>query len=58
MTTKEADRIIRAGAEVMVRSLTYEEVFFAVFVRRDRHNIYSSAGGQYDRADLELAKYI
>jgi len=54
MTTREADKLIRAGVEVKVRSAFYGEEFTALFVSRDRRLIRSSTGGVYERADLIL----
>ena len=56
MTTREADRIIRAGQPVTVHNPFYGETFTAVFVRRDRYNIYTEEGGKFDRKELQLQK--
>ena len=54
MTTREADRVIRAAQPVAVQSRDFNETFTATFVRRDRHNIYSDTGGVFDRDELKL----
>ena len=54
MTTKQADKIIRTGAPVTVRSSHTGETFNAVFIARDRYDIRSATGGIYDRADLTV----
>lgn len=54
MTTKQADRIIKAGNIVVVRNAKYDDLFAALFVQRDRFNIYDGDGRVYDRAELEI----
>lgn len=54
MTTTQADKIIKAGQPVKVRGPLDPRGFVAVFVRRDRWNIYSADGGTFDRGDLVL----
>lgn len=54
MTTKQADRIIKAGNVVAVRDKQFGTCFTALFIRRDRYNIYTQDGGIFDRASLEL----
>lgn len=53
MTPREADRIIKKGQPVWVRSYL-NDVFEAVFVRRDRRNIYTADGGTFSRDDLQI----
>jgi len=52
MTPKQADKIIKAGKPVTVRT-KYNETFTDTFISRDRWLI-RSATGTYDRGDLEL----
>lgn len=58
MSPREADRIIKAGKKVAVEvkpGLPFGgERFTAVFVRRDRWNIYTDEGAVFDRGDLIL----
>ncbi len=54
MTPKQADKIIRDGQPVTVRSIEYGDRFIATFTERDRRSITSHDGGIYDRADLEI----
>ena len=56
MTPREADRIIKAAQPVKVSSRLEPEGFTALFVRRDRWNIYSADGGVFDRGELTLQK--
>jgi len=56
MTTRQADKIISDGKPVTVHNSTYNETFTATFTHRDRYNIYSSDGGQYDRQELHITK--
>lgn len=52
MTPRQADRIIRAGRPVAVR--TMGETFTALFISRDRWNLYTDHGAVFDRGELEL----
>jgi hypothetical protein len=54
MKTSDADRIIKSGKTVRVRSEFWNEEFDLTPVSRDRHNIRSSDDGLYDRADLTI----
>jgi len=54
MTTKQADKLIAAHGAVTVKSKAYGETFTALFIKRDRHNIYTMSG-VFDRSDLDLA---
>ena len=53
MTPKQADKIIKAGKVVTVHNLFYNETFTALFIRRDRWDIYT-ADNVYDRAELNV----
>jgi hypothetical protein len=53
MTPRQADKLIKDGKPVTVRNTFYDETFTAVFVRRDRWNVYTE-DGCYDRGELEL----
>ena len=55
MTPKQADKLIKSGQPVELRSM-YGEVFVAVIVRRDRWNIYLADGAVMDRSDCEVIK--
>ncbi len=59
MSPREADKIIKAGEKVAVQikpGLPFGgEPFTALFVRRDRWNIYTNEGCVFDRGDLVLA---
>lgn len=56
MTPKQADKIITARQPVTVRNDAFDETFTAVFVRRDRHLIYSETGGAFERSELRLVE--
>ena len=53
-TIKQADKIIKAGKKVTVRDSLFHQTFTALFVRRDRWNIYCKHGGIFDRQALEV----
>jgi hypothetical protein len=54
MTTKQADKAIKSGNPVTLRSEFYHECIELVIVRRDKHNIYGDKGQVIDRSDVEL----
>lgn len=54
MSPRQADAIIKAGKPVTVHNAGFGETFTAIFVKRDRWNIYSSDGGKFDRGELEI----
>lgn len=54
MTTREADKIIKAGQPVTVFTEHFRETFTTTFVSRDRYSIRDDRGHVYDRADLRI----
>ena len=54
MTTKQADKIIKAGAPVQFTELGYIRVHTLIFVSRDRFSIRGEHGELFDRGDLTL----
>lgn len=56
MTPAQADRILKAGKPVRVIGRLDPQGFVAVFVRRDRWNLYTADGGIFDRGDLQISK--
>lgn len=56
MTTREADKIIKAGQPVTVFAEHFRETFTTTFVARDRYSIRDDRGHVYDRADLSIIR--
>ncbi len=62
MTPQEADRAIKAGKAIVVRSKDFNETFTFTPLSRNRWTIYGSyesegkvySNGAFDRADLQI----
>ena len=68
MTPHEADKAIKSGAPLTVRSKGFNETFVLVIESRNRWTVYGKyrsteseqwfSSGAFDRADLQIVKII